>query len=280
MVNPKLRFVRSFFTKSKRKFCLLLLVVFFYFLYVSNRRAIILDPSELNPYTKSILVWNSPHRMETAAFGYGGKDLFISHDCEYTNCEVQYKHHQDRLLEYYDAIIFNMHEMWMVSWPNFTRQPEQRFIWLSQESPQTLPVDFEDPRYKNFFNWTMSYRLNADIQLRYGRVMQDISELGVEKALVGIPPVAPNYAAGKKRTRPVVWMASHCDTNSLRETYVAELSKFIPVDIYGGCGGNNSLYCPQIQQHWLSSPHCYEELASKYKFYLAFENSFCVILKM
>lgn len=31
---------------------------------------------------KSILVWNSPHRIETAAFGNGGPELFIRHGCQ------------------------------------------------------------------------------------------------------------------------------------------------------------------------------------------------------
>ena len=233
-----------------------------------------LVPSVRTNATRSILVWNSAHRIETAAFGFGGKELFEKQGCEFTDCEVtDTKLQPNRSLESFDAIIIQMHEIWMAPWPEFKRRPEQRLIWLSQESPQTLPVNFQDSRFDHFFNWTMTYRLNSDIQLRYGRVLLDISKLGVEKLLVGIPPADRNYAANK--TRPVVWMASHCGTKSLRETYVRELSKSIPVDIYGACGGAKALSCSRNHEHWLSHPHCYDELASKYKFYFSAENSFC-----
>ena len=44
-------------------------------------------------------------------------------------------------------------------------------------------------------------------------------------------------------------------------------SKYIDVDIYGGCGDKQ---CPR------SSKDCYQMLNTHYKFYLAFENSNCV----
>ena len=42
------------------------------------------------------------------------------------------------------------------------------------------------------------------------------------------------------KTKPVAWLVTHCNTSSKRESYVNELRKFIPVDIYGKC---NSLHC-------------------------------------
>ena len=36
----------------------------------------------------------------------------------------------------------------------------------------------------------------------------------------------------------IVWPVSHCKTEGKRENYVAELKKFITVDIYGKCGDN------------------------------------------
>jgi alpha-1,3-fucosyltransferase len=59
-------------------------------------------------------------------------------------------------------------------------------------------------------------------------------------------------------------MVSHCSTISKRENYVAELQKYIQVDIYGECG---KLDCPKSD--------CRKMLARDYKFYLAFENSKC-----
>ena len=51
-----------------------------------------------------------------------------------------------------------------------------------------------------------------------------------------------------------------------RLQYAQELAQYIGVDIYGEC---SSLKCPR------SSHSCFEMLNSKYKFYLAFENSNC-----
>jgi alpha-1,3-fucosyltransferase len=81
-----------------------------------------------------------------------------------------------------------------------------------------------------------------------------------------LPSVRNNAA---NNTRPVVWMASHCTTNSLRERYVKQLSKYIPVDIYGGCG---NFSCTHSKTNFMSDPKCYEVMETEYKFYLFFEN--------
>jgi len=63
----------------------------------------------------------------------------------------------------------------------------------------------------------------------------------------------------------VAWFVSHCVTPNRREDYVKELSKYIPVDIYGKCG---NLTCSNRN-------HCKEMIRRDYKFYIAFENSLC-----
>lgn len=73
-----------------------------------------------------------------------------------------------------------------------------------------------------------------------------------------------SYATGKSRT--VAWFVSHCRTSGLRERYVAELQKYIDVDIYGKCGPR---YCRS------GNAKCYEMLEARYYFYLSFENSLC-----
>jgi alpha-1,3-fucosyltransferase len=166
-----------------------------------------------------------------------------------------------------------MHELWLTQLPEFKRQAHQRLIFLTQESPTTMPIDITI--LGNYFNWTMSYRLNSDVRLLYGRVSPrptapttaDETRKMIEETHLSS---TKNYAANK--TQPVGWMVSHCDTNSLRETYVRQLSKFIPVDVYGGCG---NLSCSRNDDHWLSYPECYTMLEEKYKFYLSFENSIC-----
>ncbi len=220
---------------------------------------------------KTILIWNSPGRIETSVFGFGHKP-FVRHRCEFSEC-ILYKKKSALPLKSYDAIIIHMHELWLSKLPHFRRRENQRFIFLTQESPATMPIDVS--KMGNFFNWTMSYRLNSDVQLLYGRISpKSTAPTTVDKTFELIKqmhsPSAKNYAANK--TRPVAWMATHCNTPSLRETYVRQLRKFIPVDIYGGCG---NLTCERNHSHWLSHPKCYDMLERKYKFYLSFENSMC-----
>ncbi|XP_032783908.2 alpha-(1,3)-fucosyltransferase C [Daphnia magna] len=222
---------------------------------------------------KTILIWNSPNRIETAAFGLG-HEPFVQHGCEVSTCVVFDNTSSVLPLEDYDAIIVNIQELWKTGMPSFNRRKHQRLVFLTQESPTTLPY-IQYHLVGNLFNWTMSYKLNSDVLLLYGRIrpgpkapntLADTHKMMEEMHL----PPARNYAANK--TRQVVWMASHCNTKSLRETYVRELSKFISVDVYGGCG---NFSCDRNGTHWLSHPKCYDKLEGEYKFYLSFENSIC-----
>jgi alpha-1,3-fucosyltransferase len=227
-----------------------------------------------NGGNKTILIWNSAHRIETAAFGLGHQP-FLQHGCQISDCVVYDNATTPELLplEDYDAIIIHMHELWLTHLPEFKRKAHQRLIFLTQESPTTLPIDIT--RFGYYFNWTMSYRLNSDVQLLYGRVSPRPTAPKTPEEMRKmienhVRSTSGNYFTNK--TRPVGWMVSHCGTNGLRETYARQLGKFIPVDVYGGCG---NLSCSRNHAHWLSYPECYTMLEEKYKFYLSFENSIC-----
>nr|KAG5685560.1 hypothetical protein BaRGS_032422 [Batillaria attramentaria] len=70
------------------------------------------------------------------------------------------------------------------------------------------------------------------------------------------------------KTKNAAWFVSNCNRpESKRKEYAEELSKFIDVDIYGRCG---PLDCPKENQS-----QCINLLNSTYRYYLAFENSFC-----
>ncbi|KAK4026756.1 hypothetical protein OUZ56_015783 [Daphnia magna] len=221
---------------------------------------------------KTILVWNSPHILDTAPFGVG-YETFAQHECEVSDCIV-YDNPSSLSLEKYDVILVHVHELWMTKMPDFQRQEHQRFVFLTQESPNSMHT-IDVTNMANLFNWTMSYKLNSDIKLLYGRVHPEPTAPDtleqIQKMIESTrQKTAKNYAANK--TGQAVWMVSHCGTHSLRETYVRELSKFIPVDTYGACG---NLSCPLSKSNYVSDPTCYDTLQSKYKFYLSFENSIC-----
>lgn len=220
---------------------------------------------------KSILIWNSPDRIEVAAFGMG-YESFVHGNCEVSSCVI-YENHSALPLNEYDAIVVNMHELWITKLPDFNRSQQQRFIFLTQESPATMFLDVE--AMANVFNWTMSYRLNSDIPLLYGRIRPGptapTSPEAIQHLIDRMHIISDrNYATNK--TDLVAWMVSNCKTDSLRETYVRQLNKSIQVDVYGNCG---TLSCPKNDSHWLSYPECYNMLEKKYKFYLSFENSVC-----
>ncbi|XP_057368513.1 alpha-(1,3)-fucosyltransferase C-like [Daphnia carinata] len=157
------------------------------------------------------------------------------------------------------------------------RLPHQRFVFLHIESPISTKLSIMDnPRFRyNYFNWTMTYRRDSDIFLRdyYGSVMPHNSMKGnnifertkIQNESIGkeVMDNDTDLAAiirGKKKM--VAWFVSHCSTLIRREEYARQLGQYVPVDIFGNC----TKECPT---------DCDEMLRKDYKFYLAFENSWC-----
>ncbi|XP_047484724.1 uncharacterized protein LOC125036281 [Penaeus chinensis] len=70
------------------------------------------------------------------------------------------------------------------------------------------------------------------------------------------------------RTKLAAWMASHCSTDSRRESVVAALQRHISVTTVGKCG---ELSCGKNHM----DTYCYRWLASSHLFYLSFENARC-----
>lgn len=221
--------------------------------------------------TKTILLWNAPQRIETLIFG-SGSDVFSAHGCQVSDCEIfnsrfQYPH---RTLDSYDAIIFNFNDEYVLDqWPKFVRQPHQRFILLTQEAPPSLRYyNFES--FRNYFNWTMTYRMDSDIPMPYGRILPKSKDSEVSERFRRIP------REGKSR-RLVAAMISHCETHSRREDYVKQLKQYIPVTVYGECMDFDAKHLRACRRDEVvsSTPDCYKVLETKYKFYLSFENAIC-----
>ncbi|XP_005090254.1 alpha-(1,3)-fucosyltransferase fut-1-like [Aplysia californica] len=145
--------------------------------------------------------------------------------------------------------------------PPPARRPEQIFVYYQIEPPTLHRHVF--PRYRlntsqwlGVFNWTMSYRMDSDIQSYY--------------ALLRRRPVPhhKNYTEiVASKSKMAVWMVSHKGAQSKRDEYVRELQKYIPVDIFGG---SSPLKCPRKLD-----AKCNQILSRDYTFYLGFENSFC-----
>jgi alpha-1,3-fucosyltransferase len=232
-----------------------------------------LTTTKRNNKYKSILIWNSPERIETSVFGFG-HEPFILQGCQFSDCEIFGNEYDLPPLVSYDAILMHMSVIRLTKLPNFPRQQHQRFVFLTQESPASMS-QLDVSTMGNYFNWTMSYRSNSDILFVYGRILPGPSAPKTrEETRILIEathhPSAKNYAANKVHL--VAWMASQCETPGLRETYVRQLNKFIPINTYGPCG---NFSCTRNNTHGFSDPKCYDMLEANYKFYLSFENTIC-----
>ncbi|XP_044173751.1 4-galactosyl-N-acetylglucosaminide 3-alpha-L-fucosyltransferase FUT5-like [Acropora millepora] len=139
------------------------------------------------------------------------------------------------------------------------RKPsKQRWIYFLMESP-VINAGRNPALFNGMFNWTFTYRIESDFFVSYGHY----GPLSPDE----IDRKPKNYAEGKDKL--VAWAVSHC--GMLRDGFVKKLLQYIKVDIFGSCANkfNQQDSCPR------GSQECNQKL-QRYKFYLAFENSFCI----
>ncbi|KAL2097125.1 hypothetical protein ACEWY4_006332 [Coilia grayii] len=128
------------------------------------------------------------------------------------------------------------------------RPHKQRWVWFSMESPA------HNGNLKPFagqFNYTMSYRRDADFFAPYG---------WLEPHNVGTGTTVDDFIPTEKSSL-ACWVVSNFQSNHRRTLIYNKLKKVIPVDVYGG-----AVHRRLPKKDLLSTiSHCY--------FYLAFENS-------
>ena len=153
-----------------------------------------------------------------------------------------------------DYVIFPLKGIWRLPFPRVKKRHRQRWVLLTQESPMNEISDENWlNRYDKVFNFTAHYHSKADIHIPYGYCGYGATESNTSV-------ISENMFRDK--TGLVTWVVSNCATDTMREKYVQELATHINVDIYGRCGS-------------LKAPGDLNVILKKYKFYLAFENSFC-----
>lgn len=190
-------------------------------------------------------------------------ELLVKARCPVTSCLFTC---DVSLLSQSDVVVVNVDTMTDFPW---NREPHQRFVFYQLESPiytnEHIQV-FKEKRLRyDYFNWTMTYRRDSDIILRdyYGSVVPKMAETQrspwmEESNVIAIPDLI------KGKTKMVAWFVSHCSTPIRREEYARQLGLYVSVDVFGKCTGKDC------------SPYaCDEMLRAQYKFYLAFENSWC-----
>ena len=205
-------------------------------------------------------------------------------------------------LEKSDAVLVHGQNLWvMKSRAAYKRPRDQVWIYFSME-PQHLSfcsLHYRPEDLNDWFNITITFRSDSTIVTNYKpfydwqslpfnhEYMHHFLNRFKEKTLI---PLSSSFSPQNMRLilsrelqskqtidNPFIfWVVSHCDTPSKREEYVSEMLKHVDIDIYGKCGRN----FPR-KHHKPSECVFFDGLEkncavfSKYKFYLAFENSLC-----
>lgn len=219
--------------------------------------------------TKYILLWDHIN-----LFWKGGRSVFPTLNCPIRNCVFLKKRPPyNAYPSYFDAIIFPQYTLARGNRPS-VRSNSQIYIFATYESSCTEPVcdEFND----NFFNWTLTHRLDSHIPWLYF-IVRDQSGVIVAPSLDVIwdnsyqyitSPIQPALKSVlSKKTKAAIWIVSHCPTNSLREDYLHILQEILlyfslRIDVYGRCSYRK---CP--------NNNCGKLIREHYFFYIAFENS-------
>ncbi|XP_018055295.1 PREDICTED: alpha-(1,3)-fucosyltransferase C-like [Atta colombica] len=221
---------------------------------------------------KTILLWKTLFGNKN--FYFGQKEDFFR-DCSFDKCKI-FNDRNYMNVEDYDAILFHGNEMNDYEVPQ-KRKTTQFYVYVNLESPANRKVH---PKYqRNFFNLTMTYRLDSDILWTY-IIVEDIKNGEFVAPLKDVDWSAfQNHTNARdakevssaildtirNKSKSVSWLVSNCYAKSGRLEYVKELSKHIDVDVYGRCGKFNCY-----------NKDCFKDvIEANYFFYLSFENSFC-----
>lgn len=179
--------------------------------------------------------------------------------CPHYHCTLTYDKKEFKKA---DAVIFHAQDMVSRSELNalqISRTANQRWIFFPTESPQNVPGSHV---INGLFNWTLSYRKDSDIFRPYGYFYPRTSERTRNEKEAFLEFL-------ESKDLLVVWLSSH--SGLMRDKYVRRLRTLIKIFVYGKTGaqvGGTSGKCLK------DSPDCKKHL-KRFKFLLAFENSFC-----
>ncbi|XP_023242265.1 alpha-(1,3)-fucosyltransferase 9-like isoform X1 [Centruroides sculpturatus] len=200
--------------------------------------------------SKLLLLWTPWNGIKKTINYYSlqnGQFSFIKYGCPNVKCHVTSDRKRIRKA---DAILFHLLDTKLYDMPKY-RHPDQRWIAYNLEAPWLIHENLT--AMEGIFNWTMNYRSDSDIIVKYG--------------FIGKTDTKYDFRAELSGRKPVIWFSSDCKTDGRREDYVKELSRHIQIDVYGKCG-NKTCFPSQ-------SEYCYQKLLKNYVFYLSFENSIC-----
>ncbi|XP_076243126.1 alpha-(1,3)-fucosyltransferase 7 [Calliopsis andreniformis] len=210
-----------------------------------------------------ILIWKHGKFLERRHIRHFTNNIFSPwENCTVKNCILSYRSED---LGTADAVVFHLHLTKSKSELPIRKRWDQRWIFLTDESPlHTFLYRNQDiSQYNCLFNWSMTYRMDSDVPVPYGRTiyksLNNLHNANVLEDVLRTP-----------KTKLVAIMGSNCAGKNGRWDYVSELKSILGVDldIFGKCLNGNVTACPG---HF--DRDC--PALNAYKFYLAFENSNC-----
>ncbi|KAM4618038.1 3-galactosyl-N-acetylglucosaminide 4-alpha-L-fucosyltransferase FUT3-like [Discoglossus pictus] len=181
-----------------------------------------------------ILVWNWPYRQSFPVDTC--QPIHGISGCILTANRTEYSNADAVIIHHMDV----MNDKKLL--PEAPRPPFQRWVWFNLEPPliaKNLHI------MDNLVNLTMTYRQDSDIVILYGWIK---------------PLKKTRSFKIPEKSKLVAWVVSQWYKGDLRTQYYEELKKYMHIDIYGKHQQNLT---------WKD----FHRTLSKYKFYLAFENS-------
>lgn len=228
-------------TSASKAFLLLLLMSLSSLLYYCVFNQPLHPPQEhqvdVPPRNLSILLWHWPFGRSYSLSGDKCLELYNISRCLLTDNTSAYRTA--------DVIVFHHQELRKrLSLLPDKRPSSQHWVWMSMEPPAHLG---NLTQLNGIFNWTMSYRLDADIHVPYGMAVAGGDARGSQ------PP--PNSSC------LVSWVVSNYQAAQARAVFYQRLKTYIPIRVYG---------------RWNRKPLSQRRLLptiGNCLFYLSFENS-------
>ena len=136
---------------------------------------------------KYILTWSEAYGDKLYGWTFGSHQ-FLSEGCSESRCFFTSNRSLlgRNAVHKFDSILFHQRSFTWKDAPNQRfRRKEQRYIHWMMESPAHLHYDATSlTNLSNFFNWSMSYRMDAKFPTPYGKFHQVFSKHFLDSFIV------------------------------------------------------------------------------------------------
>ncbi|XP_047237954.1 alpha-(1,3)-fucosyltransferase 7-like [Girardinichthys multiradiatus] len=232
---------------GSRRLCLFfLLLLLFSFLSSLIYQILLIQTFHMQQYLTpgsqrnvSILLWHWPFGHSYSLSGDKCLEMTGISNCSLTDDRSTYLTADVVVFHHYE--LSNRASALLLHLP---RPTAQRWVWLSMEPPIN---NANVKQFNGVFNWTMSYRHDADIPIPYGKTLPGAGKQGFQRF--------------SDRSCFASWVVSKYKPNQTRNDVYQSLKKYIPIQVYGA---------------WNKKPLPDDRLLptiSNCLFYLSFENS-------